>query len=128
MTDNTLMILREARGYIAQGWNRLVEAEDEDGRAVWYNSPRAVSFGAMGALRRAEAYLRAINKLPSWGDVFMDASLRRASRALARTADGGGTSSVSAHNDFWIKNQSEALAWFDRAILVQVLLEEKETQ
>ena len=121
MTDNTLMILREARGYIAQaGWTRFVEAEDAGGRAVWYSSPRAVRFSAMGALRRAEAHLRAINKLPSWGDVFMDASLRRASRALAHVAD--------AHNDFWIKNQAEAIDWFDRAILMQVLLEEKETQ
>ena len=114
MTTTTVAILREARGYIAQGWTQFAEARNADGRPVPYNARSAVCFDAMGALRRTETRLPDAN---SW-------TLSRARLALARAAP---ALSCSAYNNR-LQNQSEALAWFDRAILVQVLLEEKETQ
>jgi hypothetical protein len=107
MAKNTkvLNVLRAARGLIVKGWNQNALAEDKMGNDVPVNSNKAVSFCAVGALRRAEF---------NQGTKGVATKARRVLRsALPKDAEYGG--SVICFNDY-AENKRQVLKLFDRAI------------
>jgi hypothetical protein len=100
-----LNVLRAARGLIVKGWNQNALAEDKMGNDVPVNSDRAVSFCAVGALRRAEF---------NQGTKGVAAKARRVLRSvLPKNATQCG--SVMLFNDY-AQNKRQVLKLFDRAI------------
>ena len=53
MTNKTLEALKQARSLLAAGWCQRTQARNREGAPVRVESHEAVSFCAMGALRRA---------------------------------------------------------------------------
>jgi hypothetical protein len=107
MAKNTkvLNVLRAARGLIVKGWNQNAFAVNKDGGEVSVKSDQAVSFCAVGALRRAEF---------NQGTAGIATKARRVLRSvLPKNATHGG--SVMLFNDY-AENKRQVLKLFDRAI------------
>jgi hypothetical protein len=100
-----MKLLQTARGLIVKGWHQNALAEDKMGNEVPFNSDRAVSFCAVGALRRAEF---------NQDTKGVAAKARQVLRsALPKNGTHGG--SVICFNDY-AENKRQVLKLFDRAI------------
>lgn len=103
--------LTEARKKIAQGWTRGTKADDQSGRRVPPTHPDAVCWCMSGALEAViddphvmkYARFRLIETKPSPPPDFV-------------CPQGATVVSVEAINDWYLKDQADALAWIDRAI------------
>jgi hypothetical protein len=99
MANETIEVLRRARGYVEQGWTQGALARDAHGAIALTGGRNATCWCCHGALDRAERH---------------SDEVRMAAATALRSAIG--TPNVSRWNDAPGRTQAEALAAFDRAI------------
>lgn len=102
--NKVLKVLRTARGLVDKGWTTGALAMNKKGKRVPVKSPEAVSFCAIGALRRAEFKLGAPGTATK-----ARIELRK---ALPKDAY---TDSIVEFNDY-SDGKDRVVALFDRAI------------
>jgi hypothetical protein len=105
MAKNTKVatLLKNARSIIARGWCRTNLATDANGKRVTVKNPKAKSFCAIGALRRAEHVM---------GTTGVATEGRKVLRSVLPASCF--SASVVSFNDYGTKQ--EVLKLFDRAI------------
>lgn len=102
---NTLLSM--ARAKIATGWTQTVCARNADGKPVNPKSPEAVCWCAVGALVAAES---------TFGNIAFTGAVDALLNASPDVENDMPFPDIYAVNDFVIRSQAEAIAWFDRAI------------
>ena len=109
MTRSKTEYLCKARDYIERGWTQGSSARDVYGESVLANSPRAVTWCAIGAINAAMPGA-SIERREVLRNELRDAL------AVGRTV---GVTPVSAYNDQFATKKADILALFDRAIEMQ---------